>query len=680
MSDLRDFFERLVYHNVAQRRYTQQSPVMPDVWIEYGMRPGMAHELLMVSDWDCTPADLSRELKSRLDAEADGERLAAFRSSPPQPGEPAPSRKARIAYNQNALVATLTLDQLVRAVLPLSDWWRREVASVGKPRDEDRLLRHLRDPGKLAATLAALLEQGSVSGDDAVSADTMWMARVVGFLALVSRQPLRGELEALKGDVRAKVELLEDRFAHNHRDIADALVGLLSGMDGVDADDLTPLYTVNRNRKTSAALTRSVSSVKADATRRVFEVAGAGIRWAVVDSGIDASHVAFRRRDEKGRPEKVAFSKTRATARRRRGRSGATSTVRNQTRVVASYDFVNIRELLSASPEGVDTLDRKRFPALGDPAMRERLRAVLEHAESHAIDWERLEPYLEVRHEPTGAQKYRPPVNRHGTHVAGIIAADWRARDEEESLPPPPARDAPDIKGVAPAVELYDLRVLDDQGEGDEFAIMSALQFVRDLNNRKDFVAIHGVNLSFSIDHDVANYACGRTPVCEEAERLVGSGITVVAAAGNSGRARYLTPTGLPDDGFRTVSITDPGNADSVITVGATHRSDPHTYGVSYFSSRGPTGDGRQKPDLVAPGEKILSTAPGNRTERLDGTSMAAPHVSGAVALIMSRHPELVGQPRRIKQILCDTATDLGREKYFQGAGLLDALRALGSI
>ena len=141
-----------------------------------------------------------------------------------------------------------------------------------------------------------------------------------------------------------------------------------------------------------------------------------------------------------------------------------------------------------------------------------------------------------------------------------------------------------------------------------------------------------------------------------------------------------MTPKGFPDDGFRTVSITDPGNADAVITVGATHRRDAHKYGVSYFSSRGPTGDGRMKPDLVAPGEKINSTVPGNAMDRFDGTSMAAPHVSGAAALIMQRHPEFIGQPQRIKEILCKTATDLGRERYFQGAGVLDVLRALQSI
>ena len=59
---------------------------------------------------------------------------------------------------------------------------------------------------------------------------------------------------------------------------------------------------------------------------------------------------------------------------------------------------------------------------------------------------------------------------------------------------------------------------------------------------------------------------------------------------------------------------------------------------------------------------------------------MAAPHVSGAAALLMARHLELMGRPRRIKKILTETATDLGRERHFQGAGMLDVLRALQSV
>ena len=187
---------------------------------------------------------------------------------------------------------------------------------------------------------------------------------------------------------------------------------------------------------------------------------------------------------------------------------------------------------------------------------------------------------------------------------------------------------------------------------------------------------IHGVNISLSIPHEVHTYACGSTPICVACDNLVGAGVVVVAAGGNRGWNEQEIGFG----NFVFCSITDPGNAEEVITVGATHRIKPHTYGVSFFSSRGPTGDGRSKPDLVAPGEKIRGPVLDDADDDLDGTSMAAPFVSGAAAMLIARHNELLGNPRRIKQILCKSATDLGREKYFQGHGLVDVLRALQSV
>ena len=117
-------------------------------------------------------------------------------------------------------------------------------------------------------------------------------------------------------------------------------------------------------------------------------------------------------------------------------------------------------------------------------------------------------------------------------------------------------------------------------------------------------------------------------------------------------------------------------------------------YVVSYFSSKGPTGDGRLKPDLVAPGERITSCAAGrwlapNGGQIQDGlaayiddtgTSMAAPHVSGAIAAFLSIRREFIQRPEEVKRIFLESATPLGRERYFEGHGLLDLMRAIQSV
>jgi subtilisin family serine protease len=167
----------------------------------------------------------------------------------------------------------------------------------------------------------------------------------------------------------------------------------------------------------------------------------------------------------------------------------------------------------------------------------------------------------------------------------------------------------------------------------------------------------------------------------------------VVVAAGNTGYGKINAAVRTASAGI-DLTINDPGNAERAITVGSTHPVSPHTFGVSYFSSKGPTGDGRLKPDLVAPGERIVSCAAGRRIPALSdgataedvfyvedsGTSMAAPHVSGAVAAFLSIRTEFREQPDRVKQLFMDTATDLGRERYFQGSGMLDLMRAIQAV
>jgi subtilisin family serine protease len=297
--------------------------------------------------------------------------------------------------------------------------------------------------------------------------------------------------------------------------------------------------------------------------------------------------------------------------------------------------------------------------------------------------------------------------NGHGTHVAGIIAGSNKApeggtlsavrfeRDEQGNVKQQFVP-LPQISGVAPQCSIVSYKVLDDSGIGRTGDILTALDAIQQVNDNGRRLKIHGINLSLGYDFDPKWFACGQSPLCVEIDRMVRSGVVVVVAAGNSGYAYGTDAASLQAVAAgRPLTINDPGNAALAITVGATHRDMPHVYGVSYFSSKGPTGDGRAKPDLVAPGERILSAATGKMRVAAgapvppatsvdyvedSGTSMAAPHVSGVIAAFLSIRHEYIGQPDQVKQIFTSTATDLGRVRDFQGHGLIDAMRAIQSV
>jgi subtilisin family serine protease len=338
------------------------------------------------------------------------------------------------------------------------------------------------------------------------------------------------------------------------------------------------------------------------------------------------------------------------------------------SRVRKTFDFTQIREIVSNDPHDIedeDVVRVARATGSSEEVVRKTLETISKDAQNkRPINWAAVEKLITIKVPPD-------PVSPHGTHVAGIIGADKHGVGVE---------DGHGADGMCPDIRIYDFRVLGKNLEDTEFTIIAALQYIRYVNERHTKITIHGANLSLSIPHNVHNYACGRTPVCNECERLIESGVVVVAAAGNHGYQKFETSGGVVFENYAAFSITDPGNADGVITVGSTHGNWPQTYGVSFFSSRGPTGDGRLKPDLVAPGERVQSTVLGKDWGPESGTSMAAPHVSGGAAMLLARYEELIGQPRRVKRILCESATDLGREKSFQGHGMLDVLRAFQSI
>ncbi len=296
----------------------------------------------------------------------------------------------------------------------------------------------------------------------------------------------------------------------------------------------------------------------------------------------------------------------------------------------------------------------------------------------------------------------------HGTHVAGIIAGqsphDGPATIAEESSDVPAGQKyhlttAPLVRGMAPQCKLMSLQILNSSGGGDVTAMLQALEYIQQLNGYGKMIVVQGVNISAGYPFDAQWYACGQTPICAEVDRLVRSGVVVVAAAGNTGHVTTAVNTGGGVVGTfeagQSMSINDPGNADLAITVGSTDREKPHLYGISYFSSKGPTGDGRCKPDVVAPGEHIISAATGANVTKVPaedvggetfdyvqdtGTSMAAPHVSGIVAGFLSIRSEFIGRAVEMRDLVISSALDLKRDKNLQGAGLVDLMRLIESV
>jgi len=267
----------------------------------------------------------------------------------------------------------------------------------------------------------------------------------------------------------------------------------------------------------------------------------------------------------------------------------------------------------------------------------------------------------------------------HGSHVAGTAAGRSNASGASRGF-----------NGIAPNANLIDVRVLNSLGVGQTSDVIAGIDWVIANRNLRN---IKVMNLSLGA---ASTESYLTDPLCRAVRRAVASGITVVAAAGNCGQ----TIDGLEQYG----SIMSPGDDPTVITVGAanTHQTDaPADETITYFSSRGPTRgnwtdasnvkhyDNLLKPDLVAPGNRIVAAESKdswlvseypqlhnsgsglNAFMQLSGTSIAAPTVAGAVALLLQKNPGLT--PPLVKAILQYTAGQTASGNIVQqGAGLLN--------
>lgn len=231
--------------------------------------------------------------------------------------------------------------------------------------------------------------------------------------------------------------------------------------------------------------------------------------------------------------------------------------------------------------------------------------------------------------------------NGHGTHVCGIIGGDGHRNSSH--------------CGVAPCCHLIPVKVLDRRGNGFASDVLSGLRWIRE---NRDLYNIRIVNISvgsFSRRNMSENSALVRG-----VNETWDAGLVVVVAAGNMGP--------------KTGTITTPGISRKVITVGC---SDDHKEvnvmgnRMIDYSGRGPTGSCICKPDVVAPGASITSCSnkQGEYTCK-SGTSMATPFVSGALALLLEKYPEMSN--RDVKLFLRERAVDIGLPRNQQGWGKID--------
>jgi serine protease AprX len=253
----------------------------------------------------------------------------------------------------------------------------------------------------------------------------------------------------------------------------------------------------------------------------------------------------------------------------------------------------------------------------------------------------------------------------HGTAMAGIIAG----RDSAAAAPYP--GNTSDFIGMAPDARIVSIKVADAQGQTDVSQAIAAIDWVV-ANGHKNGLNVRVLNMSFGTD-GLQSYVLD--PLAYAAEQAWHAGVVVVVAAGNQGNT--------------TARLDNPAIDPYVIAVGSNNANGTATTADDVVSSFSNSGDGVRNPDLVAPGDRVVSLRDpgsyldtqypagriGDRLFRGSGTSQAAAVASGAAALLLSQRPDLT--PDQVKALLTRTAQPVpGAPVTLQGSGLIDLAAA----
>lgn len=213
--------------------------------------------------------------------------------------------------------------------------------------------------------------------------------------------------------------------------------------------------------------------------------------------------------------------------------------------------------------------------------------------------------------------------NGHGTHVASTVAGSGAASGGA-------------YKGVAPGAELINARALDAKGWESDSSVLAVVQWAVDAGA------------------DIVNLSLGATDT---------PGIDLLEEAVNTLSGQALSVIAAGNDGPAATTVGSPGSAERALTVGAVDGKDV----LASFSSRGPVvGDGSVKPEVTAPGVDITAAKfDSTGYQSMSGTSMAAPHVAGAAALLVQQHPDRSGQ--QIKSQLVSSAEPGAHTRFRSG-------------
>lgn len=237
--------------------------------------------------------------------------------------------------------------------------------------------------------------------------------------------------------------------------------------------------------------------------------------------------------------------------------------------------------------------------------------------------------------------------NGHGTHIAGIIGGNGTAS-------------AGKYMGIAPKCHFIILKILDRKGNGNTENVVESIKWMVE---KKQQYGIRIMNISIGMVLEAES--AERRRLLQAVDYAWDNEIAVVAAAGNNG----------PQEN----SVTVPGISRKIITVGC-YDDTREQIGISRlkpdYSGQGPTDSCIVKPELVVPGTNVVSCSALSGTYvKKSGTSMAAPMVSGSIALLLSKYPNF--SPAEIKLRLYERAVDIGLPVSKQGWGMVDIGRLL---